>query len=39
QDPGFYKVNWKPINLPSGVYFCKLTIGDRASTQKLILLK
>ena len=39
QDPGFYKVNWKPINLPSGVYFCKLTIGDRTSTQKLILLK
>ena len=39
QDPGFYKVNWKPNNLPSGVYFCKLTIGDRASTQKLILLK
>ncbi len=39
QDPGFYKVNWKPNNLPSGVYFCKLIIGDRASTQKLILLK
>ncbi len=39
QDPGFYKVNWKPNNLPSGVYFCKLTIGDRVSTQKLILLK
>ena len=39
QDPGFYKVNWKPINLPSGVYFCKLVQGSHVSTQKLILLK
>ena len=39
QKLGYYSLNWKPSNLPSGVYFCKLTIGDRASTQKLILLK
>ena len=39
QDPGFYKVNWKPNNLPSGVYFCKLVQGSHVSTQKLILLK
>jgi len=39
QRPGFYSVNWKPNNLPSGVYFCKLVQGSHSSTQKLILLK
>ena len=38
-DPGLHTVEWNAKNIPSGVYFCKLTIGDRASTQKLILLK
>lgn len=37
--PGLYKIRWKPGNLPSGVYFYKLTNGKQASTKKLLLQK
>jgi type IX secretion system substrate protein len=37
--PGTYEVEWNASNAPSGVYFYKLTAGDYANTQKMILIK
>lgn len=39
QPAGSYSVIFNAINLPSGVYFYRLTTGDFISTKKLILLK
>ncbi len=36
---GKHSYEWKPENVASGVYFCKLSNGDKISTQKVILLK
>ena len=36
---GSYEYTWKAGNLPSGVYFAKLTAGNLHQTQKLLLLK
>ena len=39
QIAGPYEINWQPQEIPAGVYFGRLTNGDRAEIQKLILLK
>ncbi|MBN8705880.1 MAG: T9SS type A sorting domain-containing protein [Bacteroidetes bacterium] len=37
--PGQYSHPWVANNLPSGVYFCRLTVGLSSKTKKLVLLK
>jgi hypothetical protein len=37
--PGLHSVNWKPVNLSSGIYFYKLNAGNFQSVKKLMLLK
>jgi len=39
QSPGTYEVKFEAGDLPSGVYFYKLTAGDYSETKKMILLK
>jgi hypothetical protein len=40
QRPGVYSVDFKPRNLPTGIYLYKLQVGDRLiGTQKMVLLK
>ena len=39
QTAGPYQLNWQPQEVPAGVYFGRLTNGDGAEIQKLILLK
>jgi hypothetical protein len=36
---GTYNYNWSGTDLPSGVYFYKLTAGDFVQTKKMVLLK
>ena len=36
---GTYKVTWDAQNVPSGVYFYKITAGEYSNTKKMILLK
>ncbi|HMA62983.1 MAG TPA: T9SS type A sorting domain-containing protein [bacterium] len=36
---GFHKIRWKPGNLPSGVYFYKLSKESQSQTKKLLLQK
>jgi flagellar hook assembly protein FlgD len=38
-EPGNHEITWDARNQPSGIYFVKLTSGERSQTQKLILLK
>jgi hypothetical protein len=38
-EPGNHEITWNARNQPSGIYFVKLTSGERSQTQKLILLK
>ena len=39
QSPGEYRIKFKANNYPSGLYFCRLKIGDSFQTKKLILQK
>jgi len=39
QLPGTYEVTFDGSNLPSGVYFYKLSAGDFTDTKKLLLIK
>lgn len=39
QAPGSYKIRFDASELPSGVYFCKLTAGSLTETRKMIVLK
>jgi hypothetical protein len=39
QSAGEHVFNWSARGLPSGVYFCRLVVGDDALTRKLILIK
>ncbi len=36
---GTYEVNWNAANLPSGIYYCKLTSENFSDTKKMILIK
>ncbi len=27
QEPGYYTIRWKPMDMPSGVYFCRMVAG------------
>ena len=36
---GTYKINWSPVNLASGTYFCRINSADFIETKKMILLK
>lgn len=37
--PGNYTKEFNPVNLPGGVYFCKLEAGNFTKTRKMILVK
>ncbi|MBU1706958.1 T9SS type A sorting domain-containing protein [bacterium] len=37
--PGSYSVSWKADDLPSGMYLCRMEVGDFVQTRKLVLLK
>ena len=39
KEPGGYSITWNAIDLPSGVYFYRLTAGNFSATKKLVLLK
>ncbi|MCF6238679.1 MAG: ammonia-forming cytochrome c nitrite reductase subunit c552 [Candidatus Marinimicrobia bacterium] len=39
QDSGYYSVQFDGINLPSGVYFYRLQIGDRLEMKRMLLLR
>ena len=38
-EPGSHSVNWDCSRIPSGVYFYKLTAGDKSAVRKMTLLK
>ena len=37
--PGEYTVKWNPVNMPSGVYFCRLQVGTFVQTKKIVIAK
>ena len=39
QNPGKYEVEWIGTNMPSGIYFYKLSTSDYAETKKMVLLR
>ena len=39
QPAGYYSITWNARNLPSGVYFYKLTAGEFTATRKCLLIK
>ncbi len=39
QSPGTYKVRFKPLDLPSGIYFYTLRAGKYLQTKKMVLLR
>ncbi|MEJ2618286.1 MAG: T9SS type A sorting domain-containing protein, partial [Ignavibacteriaceae bacterium] len=39
QKPGYYEVRWNAGDLPSGIYFYKLTSGNLVRIKKAVLLK
>ncbi|MBD3383975.1 T9SS type A sorting domain-containing protein [candidate division KSB1 bacterium] len=39
QSPGRHTITWQPKALPSGLYFCRLQVGDYSQTRKFILQK
>lgn len=36
QPVGEYKINWHPVNLPDGVYYCKIQFAESSETFKLL---
>jgi len=38
-EPGTHTIRWNAGNLPSGIYFYRLSAGNRTDTKKLLLLK
>ena len=39
ENAGYYSVTFNAVNLPSGVYFCRLSAGGNSVTRKLVLMK
>jgi len=39
KEAGYHSIDFKASDLPSGVYFYKLTAGNFISTRKMLLLK
>ncbi len=39
QDQGEYNVQWNSGKYPSGIYYCKYSIGDRIGAQKMVIIK
>jgi hypothetical protein len=39
QESGIHSITWNAHDLSSGIYFCKVTIGEIAQTRKMILTK
>ncbi len=39
KQPGFYTVSWNGSQMPSGIYFCRLTAGDFSETRRMALMK
>ncbi len=39
QPVGKYEITWRPANLSSGVYVCRLQVGDFRESRKLVLLR
>ena len=39
QDAGYQSVQWNASNVPSGMYFYQIRVGDQVQTKKLLLLK
>ena len=38
-NPGTYEVNFDGTNYPSGIYYCRMSFGESATVNKMILLK
>ena len=38
-NPGAYRIQWKPANISSGVYFIQLKVGDELKNQKITFMK
>jgi hypothetical protein len=36
---GTYRISWNAANMPSGIYFCKLTAGATTQTRKMVLMR
>jgi lysophospholipase L1-like esterase len=36
---GLHTVPWNAVNMPSGIYFCRLQAGDKDQTGKIVLMK
>lgn len=39
QDAGHYKLNFNTLNIPSGIYLCRMIYGKRSITRKLVISK
>ncbi len=39
REAGWWELDWRPVGLPSGVYFARLRQGDRVLARKVLLLK
>jgi hypothetical protein len=39
KENGFHKVQFSPHNLPSGVYYYRVTVEEKTTTKKLLLIK
>ena len=38
-NPGIYKYQWQPDNLPSGIYYCRMEAGEYEQVRKMVYLK
>ena len=38
-NPGNYSFDWDPALLPSGIYLCKIRIGEYSNTEKMVYIK
>ena len=39
QPAGYYQTMWNAIDFPSGIYFYKLTTGEKVLTKEMVLIK